>query len=98
MLCCLDQVMVKLSGKKFNLYKRKNILRPGIVMQAKPAAHLYLIKYEYNNRSREDWFFVDNITCQTVHEQQWRLAMTGKKLPNQNDHSRNAPAKFSTGR
>lgn len=66
--------MVKLSGKKYDIYKRKNLIRSGIVKQAKPDYFMYFIQYEYNNSRREEWFFVDNITCQIVQEQEQRLS------------------------
>lgn len=70
---------MKLTGKKFDLSKNRNVTRPGIVVQAKTANFLYLIQYEYNNHRREDWFSVDNITCRTVQEQEQRLSMTTGK-------------------
>ncbi|CAF4456850.1 unnamed protein product [Rotaria socialis] len=80
-----DEVMVKLTGKKYDLTKKKNVIRPGVIVQARIDAFLYLIQYEYNNASREDWFFVDNITCRTVQEQEQRLAMSKNKCSN-NSH------------
>ncbi|CAF3389709.1 unnamed protein product [Rotaria socialis] len=77
--------MVKLTGKKYDLTKKKNVIRPGVIVQARIDAFLYLIQYEYNNASREDWFFVDNITCRTVQEQEQRLAMSKNKCSN-NSH------------
>ncbi|CAF4278925.1 unnamed protein product [Rotaria magnacalcarata] len=80
-----DEVMVKLTGKKYDLTKKKNVIRPGVIVQARVDAFLYLIQYEYNNASREDWYFVDNITCRTVQEQEQRLAMSKNKCSN-NSH------------
>ncbi|CAF4867854.1 unnamed protein product [Rotaria sp. Silwood1] len=96
LLCFLDHVMVKLSGKKFDLYKRKNIICPGIVMQTKEADFLYLVQYEYSDRIREDWFFVDNITCRTVQEQEQRLESAAKRTRKENSMLKNTVKKLKT--
>ncbi|CAF1337651.1 unnamed protein product [Rotaria sordida] len=93
----LDLVMVKLSGKKFDLYKRKNIICPGVIMQTKEDDFLYLVQYEYNDRIQENWFFVDNITCRTVQEQEQRLASAAKRTRKENLHVKNAAKKMKTG-
>jgi hypothetical protein len=90
--------MVKLSGKKYDLYKKNNVIRPGIVMQAKSDKFMYLIKYEYNNCSRQDWFFVDKITCRTVQEQEQRLMKAAGKISNRDNlQTQNKAKKIKTG-
>jgi len=75
------------------------VIRPGIVMQAKSDNFMYLIQYEYNNRSRVDWFFVDNITCRTVQEQEQRLIKATGKTSNKNYlHIQNKSKRMKTGR
>jgi hypothetical protein len=90
--------MVKLSGKKYDLYKKNNVIRPGIVVQTKSDEFMYLIRYEYNNYRREDWFFVDNITCRTVSEQEQRLSKTTEKTSNKNySRTQNQAMRIKTG-
>jgi hypothetical protein len=90
--------MVKLTGKKYALSKRQNVTQAGVVTRAKPEDHLYFIKYEYNNQLREDWFFVDNITCRTVQEQEQRLMTSVKKPISNNSHTQNIAKKMKTGK
>ncbi len=73
--------MVKLRGRKYDLYKKNNVIR------------------QYNNRSREDWFFVDDITCRTVQEQEQRLIKATGKTSNKNYlHIGNKAKRIKTGR
>jgi hypothetical protein len=76
--------MVKLRGKKYDLQKKNNVIRPGVVVQAKSDKFMYLIRYEYNNYRHQNWFFVDDITCRTVQEQEQRLPKSTKKTSNKN--------------
>ncbi|CAF1261107.1 unnamed protein product, partial [Adineta steineri] len=81
-ICRSDKVIVKLTGKKYALSKRKNVTRAGTIVQAKHKEALYLIKYEYNNSIQQEWFSVDNITCRTVQEQEERLLIASSKCTN----------------
>ncbi|CAF1443218.1 unnamed protein product, partial [Didymodactylos carnosus] len=75
-------VMVKLHGKRFKLFQKRYITANGTIVKAKHDHYQYLVKYKLNGTVQEDWFLVDDVTCQTVKEQEYRLNLAKRKREN----------------
>ncbi|CAF1111227.1 unnamed protein product, partial [Didymodactylos carnosus] len=76
------RVMVKLHGKRFKLFQKRYITANGTIVKAKHDHYQYLVKYKLNGTVQEDWFLVDDVTCQTVKEQEYRLNLAKRKREN----------------